>query len=74
MRFNIKLNNFAVVHALEALCPSYYGVMRTYYGGMKILKPDNVLSGFNANYYFILGEQWGSNPRPSEPQSDALTN
>ena len=20
------------------------------------------------------GEQWGSNPRPSEPQSDALTN
>ena len=22
----------------------------------------------------LLGNQWGSNPRPSEPQSDALTN
>lgn len=24
--------------------------------------------------YPIKGERWGSNPRPSEPQSDALTN
>ena len=23
---------------------------------------------------FLRGEVWGSNPRPSEPQSDALTN
>ncbi len=22
---------------------------------------------------FYLGDQWGSNPRPSEPQPDALT-
>ena len=22
----------------------------------------------------LMGEVWGSNPRPSEPQSDALTN
>lgn len=25
-------------------------------------------------FSFFLGEQWVSNPRPSEPQSDALTN
>ena len=23
---------------------------------------------------FFEGEQWGSNPRPSEPQSDAVPN
>ena len=25
------------------------------------------------DWFLKLGERWGSNPRPSEPQSDALT-
>ena len=31
-------------------------------------------NAFLGRYFFIQGGIWGSNPRPSEPQSDALTN
>jgi hypothetical protein len=35
-------------------------------------KPANELA-FNQSLY-LTGNQWDSNPRPSEPQSDVLTN
>ncbi len=47
--------------------------MGGFLGGEALYKHKNELK-FNSLCYFYSGARWDSNPRHSEPQSDALTN
>ena len=55
-------------HVVQKSARTPVSTVHTHAKGIKRKRPTS-----KADLYFWVGGWWGSNPRPSEPQSDALT-